>query len=98
MTNQHFDFNTTPAGQARDIAAVLPLIGANRVALRLIGFYYYTWIGVEKRHAGAFRFAGLNRLSGDQVAAKPALGAFTKGALALEGCRAKGANATNCLH
>jgi hypothetical protein len=98
MTNQHFDFNTTPAGQARDIAAVLPLIGADRVALRLIGFYYYTWIGVEKRHAGAFSFAGLNRLSGDQVAAKPALGAFTKGALALEGCRAKGANATNCLH
>lgn len=97
QTNQHFDFNTTPAGQARDIAAVLPLIGANRVALHLIGFYYYTWIGVEKRDAGAFSFAGLNRLSGDQVAAKAALGAFTKGALALEGCRAKGANATNCL-
>jgi hypothetical protein len=97
-TNQNFDFNTTPAGQARDIAAVLPLIGANRVALRLIGFYYYTWVGAEKRHAGAFSFAGLNRLSGDQVAAKPALGAFTKGALALERCRAKGANATDCLH
>lgn len=98
QTNQRFDFNTTPAGQARDIATVLPLIGANRVALHLIGFYYYTWIGVEKRYAGAFSFAGLNRLSGDQVAAKPALGAFTRGALALEGCRAKGANATDCLH
>ncbi len=98
QTNQRFDFNTTPAGQARDVAAVLPLIGANRVALHLIGFYYYTWIGLEKRNAGAFSFAGLNKLSGDQVAPKPALRAFTKGALALEGCRTKGANATDCLH
>jgi hypothetical protein len=98
QTSQHFDFNTTQAGQARDIATVLPLIGANRVALHLIGFYYYTWIGVEKRSAGAFSFAGLNRLNGDQVAAKPALSAFTRGALALEGCRAKGASATVCLH
>jgi hypothetical protein len=97
-TNQRFDFNTTQAGQAHDIAALLPLIGADRVALHLIGFYYYTWVGVEKRRAGAFSFSGLTRLAGDQVVAKPALSAFSTGALALEHCRAKGANADNCLH
>jgi hypothetical protein len=97
-TNQHFDFNTTQAGQARDIAAVLPLIGADRAALHLIGFYYYTWVGDERSHAPAFNFAGLLRLNGDQVVAKPALSAFSTGALALEGCRAKGSVATSCMH
>lgn len=97
-TRQQFDFNTTEAGQARDIAAVLPLIGAERVALHLIGFYYYNWVGDERSHALAFNFAGLNRLRGDQVAAKPALRAFTRGALTLERCRAKGPVATRCLH
>ena len=98
QTPQHFDFNTTEAGQARDIATILPLLGADQAALHLIGFYYYTWLGNERSHDLAFNFAGLNRLNGDQVAAKPALGAFTNGVLTLEHCRSKGSVATVCHH
>ena len=57
--NAGFDFATTPAGQARNIAALLPMLGSERVKLRLQAFYYYTWIGAEQRNALAFDFAGL---------------------------------------
>jgi hypothetical protein len=93
---QHFDFNTTEAGQARNIAAVLPMLGAMRTQLGLIGFYYYTWVGDETPHAMAFSFAGLLGLKGGTLVAKPALSAFRHGALALEQCRQKATVATRC--
>jgi hypothetical protein len=94
---QKQDFETTEKGQARDVAAVLPLIAKNRARLRLAGVYYYTWIDAEHRGGPVFSFAGLQRLtSGGQVRTKPALKAFKTGALAIEGCRSKGATATVC--
>jgi arabinogalactan endo-1,4-beta-galactosidase len=95
---QHFDWNTTESGQASRIAELLPLLAANRQALRLLGFYYYTWIGAEYARAPAFNFAGLLRLqTNGKIVAKPALAAFRRNALALEGCRKKGRVATRCL-
>src|SRR5579859_3664230 len=38
-----YDFATTEAGQAHNVAAVLPMLAADRVKLGLIGVYYYTW-------------------------------------------------------
>ncbi|HEY5396038.1 MAG TPA: hypothetical protein VIL16_11640 [Trebonia sp.] len=96
-TQQSFTFDTTEAGQARDLATVLRLIGADRVSLRLAGFYYYTWIGEEATGDPAFNFAGLLALHNGVVTAKPALAAFRSGALALERCRRKGAVATSCI-
>jgi hypothetical protein len=93
---QHYDFNTTEAGQARNIAAVLPMLGAERTQLGLIGFYYYTWVGDEAPRAPAFSFAGLLGLQRGTLVAKPALSAFRTGALALEQCRQKAAVATRC--
>jgi hypothetical protein len=93
---QHFDFNTTEAGQARNIAAVLPMLGAMRTQLGLIGFYYYTWVGDQTPHAMAFSFAGLLDLKRGALVAKPALSAFRQGALTLEQCRQKAAVATRC--
>jgi hypothetical protein len=96
---QKQDFSTTEKGQAQNVAGILPLIAKWRTRLRLAGFYYYTWIDAERRGAPVFSFAGLQRLtSGGQVRVKPALKAFTTGALAIEGCRAKGATATSCKH
>jgi hypothetical protein len=95
-TSQHFDFNTTAAGQARNIASVLPMLGAQRTQLRLIGFYYYTWVGAEARGAPAFSFAGLLSLHDGRLVAKPSVVAFRTGALALERCRRKAAVATRC--
>lgn len=97
QTKTNFDFDTTQAGQAKDIAALLPMLGSNRRSLRLLGFYWYTWMGLEQRGAADFSFAGLVRLTPfSQVIAKPALGAFRKGVLALEHCARKASNARRC--
>jgi hypothetical protein len=97
-THDHFDFITTPAGQARDIAALLPLIGQQRASLHLAGFYYYTWMGTEDPGTTAFNFAGLLGFHNNgKVTVKPALAAFRAGALALEGCNRKGSVATSCI-
>ncbi len=96
-TASHFDWDTTEAGQARNISALLPLLGENRSVLHLEAFYYYTWMGVEQRGASDFAFAGLEGMnSTGSVFAKPALGAFRRGALALERCKLKSSQATRC--
>ncbi len=96
-TNDQLDWNTTESGQAADIAALLPMLSAQRTALGLIGFYYYTWMGQEYHNAPAFNFAGLLRYaSNGSIAVKPALGAFARGALTLEGCRTVGSLAGHC--
>jgi polysaccharide biosynthesis protein PslG len=94
----HYDFDTTAAGQARNLAALLPLLAQNRTALGLAGFDWYTWMSYEAHGASDFNFSGLLKLHAGVVTAKPALAAFRRGALALEGCRSKGAVATACQH
>jgi polysaccharide biosynthesis protein PslG len=96
-THDRFDFITTQAGQARNIATLLPLIGQQRLALHLIGFYWYTWMGEESANSTAFNFSGLLGFNHNKVTVKPALAAFRAGALALEGCKRKGLLATSCI-
>jgi hypothetical protein len=65
------------------------------------GFYYYTWITNESAGASVdqFNFAGLLRfLNGRGTFLKPALGAFRKAALGIEGCRRKATLASSCIH
>ena len=96
QTDNLYGFETTEAGQARNVAAVLPLLARNRARLRLLGFDYYTWAGVEKPHAYTFDFSGLLKIVSGQFVPKPAFGAFASGALALEGCRVKRNVANRC--
>jgi len=91
-----YGFETTEVGQASNISALLPLLAKNRVRLGLLGFYYYTWAGVEHPGAYTFDFSGLLRFSSGQFVRKPGFSAFRTGALKLEGCRTK-AIATHCL-
>jgi hypothetical protein len=95
---EHFDWDTTEAGQARRITSVLPMLAAHRKALRLNGFFYYTWMTEEFQGAfDDFNFAGLVSYSpSGQVRDKPALGAYKRAALKLERCRSKGPVATRC--
>ncbi len=96
-TPDHYDFDTTEAGQARNIGQLLPMLGADRFGLGLLSFYYYTWIGVETYGAQDFAFAGLEgQTSYGSVFAKPALAVFKKAALALELCKRKSLNAQRC--
>jgi hypothetical protein len=92
------DFNVTPRVQARNLAALLPMIAAQRQKLGLAGFYWYTWVGNEVKGNPVFSFAGLLRYHDGTETAKPALGAYRKGVLTLERCRAKGKTANVCLH
>jgi hypothetical protein len=96
-TNAKLDFITTRTGQAHNIAALMPLIGQTRLALHLIGFYWYTWMGEEDPDTGPFNYAGLLADHDGTVTVKPALQAFKAGVLALEGCKRKGAVATSCI-
>jgi polysaccharide biosynthesis protein PslG len=91
------DIATTPAGQARNIAKLLPMLERDRKRLGLAGFDYYNWAGLERPGGDVFEFTGLFRLSDYQFIAKPAYYAFRRAALAMEGCRAKGSLATECL-
>jgi hypothetical protein len=97
--NTGYDFATTESGQARNLAAVLPMLAADRVKLGLIGVYYYTWATQEVRNGLAFDFAGLLKqdTSDSGFTAKPALKAYQRAALALERCHAKGSTANVCL-
>jgi hypothetical protein len=96
-SRQKFDFDTTEAGQARNLAALLPMIGRTYRSLRLAGFYYYTWMGDEGDRSLAFNFAGLLRFRNGKVMVKPALAVFRRGALTLEHCRRKGSLASSCI-
>jgi hypothetical protein len=96
-TKDLFGFETNEAGQARNIAAVLPLLANARKRLGLSGFYLYTWAAKEQRGAYTFDFSGLLRYTGSRFVAKPALSAFKRVALKLEGCRSKTVG-NRCAH
>ena len=89
---------TTEKGQAANVAAILPLLAANRVKLGLIGFDFYSWVGDEHKGAPSFHYSGLFRYNHqtNHVIPKPAWGPFRRGALALEHCKVKGSVATVC--
>lgn len=93
-----FGVSTTESQQAQRLGHVIPLLGANRAKLGLIGFYWYTWMGDEtpRPNPYAFDFAGLMKYDDGTVAAKPALGVFRRAALAVEHCRRK-TSAQGCV-
>lgn len=87
---EQFDWDTTEAGQAQKLAAVLPMLAARRRSLGLRAFYYYTWMSEEVPDAFSdFAFSGLLAYHPDgQIVQKPALAAFGHAALKLERSRA----------
>jgi hypothetical protein len=93
-----FGIETTERGQARRVSASLRLLARERHRLRLAGIYYYNWLsGRESAAESVFGYAGLRRIGADgEPEPKPALGAFRRTALRLEGCRRKAAVATRC--
>ena len=94
--SDQFCCQTTAAGQATNVAALLPLLAAHRVALHLLGFYFYTWAGAEHDGAFSFSFAGLFDDRGGRLLAKPVYDTFRAGARALEHCMTPGPLAGRC--
>jgi hypothetical protein len=95
QTDHLYGFETDEPGQAKNVSAVLPLLAQARSHLRIKGFDFYTWAGVERPQGYTFDFSGLQRYSHGGFVPKPALAAFSQAALALEGCRSKRV-ATRC--
>ncbi len=95
--NVGYDFATTPAGQARKLGQMLPMLVKNRFRLGLAAFYYYNWVGQDRPNYLAFDFSGLFHWDGVNFEAKPAFAVFKRAALAMEGCRSKGSDARVCV-
>jgi hypothetical protein len=80
-----YGYEMTEKGQAQRIAAALPYLAARRRALRIERVYWYTWLTRETDKSYPFDYAGLRRLESDRVVAKPAVAAFRRTALRLQG-------------
>jgi hypothetical protein len=91
------DIATTPAGQARKIGELLPMLARDRRSLGLAGFFYYTWATTDTPGTSVFEFSGLFKQNDLQFVAKPAYWVFRADALGMEGCRSKGPLANDCL-
>lgn len=94
----NFCCQTTAAGQAADVRALLPILARHRTAQRTLAFYLYTWATAQRDRTFSFNFAGLFRVdvTGSGLIAKPAYSAFTAAALGLERCRRLGPLAGHC--
>jgi hypothetical protein len=92
-----YGYETDERGQARRLTAALRLLAANRRRLGLRRIYWYTWITRETHPDYPFDYAGLRRLHPARVRSKPALRAYRRAALRLEGCAAKRGSAGRCV-
>jgi hypothetical protein len=74
-----YPFETTPADQAKRLAAALPLLIRQREALGVDRIYWENWISRDSDHANPFDFSGLRVLHPNgSVTNKPAYFAFKK--------------------
>lgn len=70
-------WETSEAGQASKLTAVVKALTRRRAALRVQGVFWYTWLSSE-RGSDSFNYAGLRRQDGGKVVSKPALAAFAR--------------------
>jgi Glycosyl hydrolase catalytic core/Beta-galactosidase len=92
----NFCCQSTAARQAAKVKAVLPLLAQNRAALKLQGFYYYTWASQGSNGGPSANWAGIFQITGSRLVPKPVYAQFKAGVLALEHCRRIGRLAGRC--
>ena len=80
-----YGYEQTERGQAERVRAALPYLARRRRELGIERVYWYTWLTRETDRAYPFDYAGLRRLERGRVVAKPALAAFRRTALELQG-------------
>ena len=80
-----YGFEATQSTQASRLDALMPMLARERSSLRLLGFYYYMWMGDEARGGSPFNYAGLFAYHDGSVTAKPVFGVFRRWALAFDG-------------
>jgi hypothetical protein len=95
-TSRTFGNEETERGQAQKLTAAFTLLARLRTKLKVQRVYWYTWLSQETQTDYPFDWAGLERLTSSGIEPKPALAAFRRVALRLEGCRTKGDRADRC--
>lgn len=90
-----YGYEVTRRQQAARVRAVLPLLAEARKRYRIERVYWFSWLSTD-RGRYTFDYSGLRRIRGERIRDKPALAAFRRGVLALEGCRRKGPTARRC--
>jgi hypothetical protein len=80
-----YGYEMTEKGQAQRVTAALPYLVRRRRELGIERVYWYNWLTREVDQSYPFDYAGLRRLEDDRVVAKPALAAFRRTALSLQG-------------
>jgi hypothetical protein len=95
-THQTYGNEQTELGQAQRLSAAYTMLAKQRKRLRVERVYWYTWLSYDRDRFYPFDWAGLIRLKGRTVSAKPAFKAYRRTALRLEGCRAKRGRADRC--
>jgi hypothetical protein len=94
-TRLRFGYETTEAGQATRLAALIPQIARVRRQLGIDRFYWETWVSRD-RAPNPVDYGGLRQLlPSGALRDKPALAAYRRSARELEGC-AKAADASRC--
>jgi hypothetical protein len=83
-TTVKYGFEMTEHGQAARLRAALAAIAADRRRLRIASVYWSSWLSYDRDPNYPFDYAGLRRLDGDRVVAKPAYFAFRQVARRLE--------------
>ena len=81
--------NVTKAKQASNLTTAFSLLQRNRSALGIDSLYWYSWATPDSGTATTWDYTGLRGYPNGTPTDKPALVAFSKVALAAEGCTAK---------
>lgn len=96
-TDSRYGYEVTEQGQADHLRTALPRLASERKKLRIDRVFWFSWLSAETDPAYPFDYAGLRKLTpGGGARDKPALGAFRKTALPLEGCERKRGTAKRC--
>ena len=73
------------SSDASKLASAFRTFARLRGQLRLQRVYWYTWVSPDQRRVYPFDWSGLSTTNGTSLVRKPALDAFRRTALALEG-------------
>jgi hypothetical protein len=80
-----FGFEQTEQGQARRVREALSTLARKRLRLRIRQVFWYTWMSYDRNPSYGFDWAGVRRLEGSTVTAKPAYFALRRVAKRLAG-------------
>ena len=94
-SRDHYGFEVTRKQQARNLRAVLPMLAAARKRLHIERVFWFSWLSTDQGHF-TFDYSGLRTIRGTKIRNKPALAAYRRGVLALEGCKRKGKTTARC--